>query len=96
MVKMGNSLVVQWLGLHASIAGGPGSIPCQGTNIPQAVQNGQRKKKRLVGEFYVMCILTVLKKINCISIYQQQTIGDENVKKQYILQSHQKYEIFRD
>ena len=31
----GSSLVVQWLGLHASTAGGPGSIPGQGTKIPQ-------------------------------------------------------------
>ncbi|TEA34221.1 hypothetical protein DBR06_SOUSAS2710098, partial [Sousa chinensis] len=27
----GNSLVVQWLRLHAPNAGGPGSIPGQGT-----------------------------------------------------------------
>ena len=32
-VKKGNSLVVQWLGLHASTARGPGSIPGQGTKI---------------------------------------------------------------
>ena len=33
-----NSLVVQWLGLRASTAGGTGSIPGWGTNILQAVQ----------------------------------------------------------
>ena len=33
----GTSLVVQWLGLRASTAGGTGSIPGQGTKIPQAV-----------------------------------------------------------
>ena len=32
----GNSLMVQWLGLHAFTAKGPGSIPGQGTKIPQA------------------------------------------------------------
>ena len=37
----GNSLTVQWLGLRASIAGGTGSIPGQGTKIPQAVQRGK-------------------------------------------------------
>ena len=31
-----NSLVVQWLRLHAFTARAPGSIPGQGTNIPQA------------------------------------------------------------
>ena len=40
-----NSLVVQWLGLHAFTAEGPGSIPSQGTKIPQARQHGQKKKK---------------------------------------------------
>ena len=35
--SMGTSLVVQGLGLHASNAGGPGSIPGQGTrsHMPQ-------------------------------------------------------------
>ena len=31
------SLVVQWLKIHASTAGGVGSIPGQGTKIPQTV-----------------------------------------------------------
>ena len=30
----GNSLAVQWLGLPASTAEGPGQIPGQGTKIP--------------------------------------------------------------
>ena len=30
----GNSLAVQWLGLRASTAEGPGQIPGQGTKIP--------------------------------------------------------------
>ena len=38
-------LVVQWLGVSAFIAGGPGLIPGQGTKIPQATQYGQKKKK---------------------------------------------------
>ena len=33
----GTSLVVQWLRLHASSAGGAGSIPGWGTKIPHAV-----------------------------------------------------------
>ena len=37
---------VQWLRLHASTAGGTGSIPGWGTKIPQAVQCRQKKKKK--------------------------------------------------
>ena len=40
---LGNSLVIQWLGLHASIAEGTGSIPGQGTKSPQATWHGQKK-----------------------------------------------------
>ena len=42
--KPGDSLVVQWLGLCAFTAKGPGSTPGQGTKILQAVQCGQNKK----------------------------------------------------
>ena len=35
-VKQGTSLMVQWLGLHVSNAGGAGSIPGQGTKISHA------------------------------------------------------------
>ena len=37
----GNSLVVQWLGLCAFSAEGQGSIPGQGTKIPQAIWHSQ-------------------------------------------------------
>ena len=40
---MGNSLVGQWLGLHAYTAGGMGLIPGQGTKIPWGAQHGQKK-----------------------------------------------------
>ena len=40
---VGNSLAVQWLGLGAFTAVGPGSIPGWGTKIPQAL--GQKTKK---------------------------------------------------
>ena len=40
----GESLVVQWLGLCASTAGGQGSIPGWGTKIPQAVLEEKKKK----------------------------------------------------
>ena len=43
---IGNSLVVQWLGLHASTAGGKGPIPGQGAKILHAAWSGQNKKKK--------------------------------------------------
>ena len=42
---LGNSLVVQWLGLHAITTTGPGSIHCWGTKIPQASQWGKKETK---------------------------------------------------
>ena len=43
----GNSLSVQWLGLHASsTARGTDSIPSWGNKIPQAVQCRKKKKKK--------------------------------------------------
>ena len=45
---MGTSLAVQWLRLHASDAGGAGSIPGQGTKIPHAARRGQKKKEKKI------------------------------------------------
>ena len=42
---LGNSLAVQWLGLRASMVGGTGSIPGQGTKIPRIMLHGQKKKR---------------------------------------------------
>ena len=39
----GNSLAVQWLGLHAFTTADRGSVPDWGTKIPQALQCGQNK-----------------------------------------------------
>lgn len=44
-VHLGNLLVVQWLGLHSSIAGDASSIPAQETKITQAMWPGQKIKK---------------------------------------------------
>ena len=41
----GNSLVVQWLGLGAFTAMGPGSTPGQGTKVPQAARRSQKTKQ---------------------------------------------------
>ena len=46
----GNSLSVQWLGLHASsTARDTDSIPSWGNKIPQAVQCREKKKRRYIG-----------------------------------------------
>ena len=42
----GTSLAVQWLELHASTAGGIGSIPSWGTKILQAARHSQKKKPK--------------------------------------------------
>ena len=44
-LDLGNSLAVQWLGLCAFTAKGLGSIPVQGTKIPQAAWHGQKKRR---------------------------------------------------
>ena len=41
----GNSLVIQWLGLHAFTAEGLGSISGRGAKITQAAQCGLKNKK---------------------------------------------------
>ena len=43
IVSARNSLAVQWLGLWALTARGPGLIPGQGTKIPHATWCGQKK-----------------------------------------------------
>ena len=43
---LGNSLAVQWLGLHAFTAENMGSIPGRGTKIPQAAWHGQERKRK--------------------------------------------------
>ena len=57
----GTSLVVQWLRLRASTAGGTGSIPGQGTKIPHAVPHGQKRK-----DIWCMIPLCNICKITCL------------------------------
>ena len=45
-ILLGNSLAVQWLGLHALTAKDLDLIPSQGTKISQAFQHSQKKKKK--------------------------------------------------
>ena len=50
---LGTSLVVQWLGLHASTAGDTGLIPGQGTKILHAVWDSQKKKDKVAISIYI-------------------------------------------
>ena len=43
---LGNSLVVQWLGLGTFTALGLGSISCRGTRIPKATWRSKKKQKK--------------------------------------------------
>ena len=45
-IKVGTSLVAQWLGFHASTEGGPSLIPGRGTKIPHAEWCSQKKKRK--------------------------------------------------
>ena len=47
-VILGNSVVVQWLGLSAFTVVGLGSIPGWGSKILQAAQHGQKKRKEKI------------------------------------------------
>ena len=51
----GNSLVVQWLGLQASTAGGTGLIPDQGTKISHAMRHSPKKKEDIGACHEAMC-----------------------------------------
>ena len=44
----GSSLVLSWLRLCTSTAGGTGSVLGQGTKIPNATRHNNRKKKKKV------------------------------------------------
>ena len=42
----GNSLMLQWLGIHALSSGAPGSTPGQETKILQTTGTGEKKKQQ--------------------------------------------------
>ncbi|CAI9173734.1 unnamed protein product [Rangifer tarandus platyrhynchus] len=45
-IKLGHPLVVEWLRICASTAGGTGSIPSQRTRVPLAAQSGKANKNQ--------------------------------------------------
>ena len=57
--KLGEFLVIQWLGLH-STAGVTGSILAQVTKIPQAIRCGQITKTKLSGLQYQVADIAYL------------------------------------
>ena len=69
---IGTSLAVQWLGVLAFTAGGPGSIPGQVTKIPHATQQGQKKKNPVI-------IITMVTDTNIISFVSQTKRGRETL-----------------
>ena len=66
IASLGNSLLVQWLKLCASIARGPGTVPGWGTKIPQTSVKGKNCFFNLLsssGDYMF------LEHRNCVSIY---------------------------
>ena len=59
---VGNSLVVQWLGLCTFTAKGQSSIPGWGTKIPQASWRGWKKKKDEGEREYVILLISHIRK----------------------------------
>ena len=51
-------MTVQWLGLHAFSADGPGSIPDGETRIPQTHDAAEKKKKNHVFQPEKICFFT--------------------------------------
>ena len=77
---LGSSLAAQWLGLHASTAGGTGWLPGQGTNIPHDARCGKKKNTQknllplptssLAAGHYILLVaflLLLLSLLKCLS-----------------------------
>ena len=75
---IGTSLAVQWLGVHAFTAGGPGSIPGQETKIQHATQQGQEKKNPVI-------IITMATDINIISFVSPTKSGRETLSLSHLI-----------
>ena len=78
----GSSLVVQWLGLRPSTAGGTGWIPSQGSKIPHDARCGKKKNMNLLPlptsslaaghcillvAFLLLLLLLILSLLKCLS-----------------------------
>ena len=67
--------MVQWFGLRTFTAVGQGSVPGQGTKIPQATQRGQNKQKNPIETMgYYFLLLKIAKIRKKIILYWQEYI----------------------
>ena len=66
--RAGTSLGVQWLKLHASTAGGMGSIPGQGTRIQHATRCSQKQTNKQLARG--MLFFLIVKRGHSITIHQ--------------------------
>ena len=62
MFPGGNSLAVQWLGLHASTAGGTSSIPGWGVKTPHATWWPKKKKCSQKGKNFNLYVINDINK----------------------------------
>ena len=69
----GNSLAVQWLGLHALTAKGLGSLSCQRTKIPQVAQQKKIKQKILLTSWTSILPSNILQYSHIIAHYPHNT-----------------------
>ena len=60
LIAFGNSLAIQWLGLHAFAAGDMGSIPGWGTKILQVEQRGKRQTNKKLLAVFIFLVLVIL------------------------------------
>ena len=84
--------MVQWLGLCASTAGGPGLISGWGTKILQAVRCGQKKKKKMEqGDHQIpfmslsSCLRDSLVAIKIKTIFKATSLGEADLPRLGIL-----------
>ena len=78
---LGNSLVVQQLGLCASTSGDPGLIPGQETKIPQVSWYGQTNKQKRQSGFSTKLCHQVTSSMSLTSINQMNNLPHRYTKK---------------
>ena len=72
--KNGTSLAVQWLGSHAPITAGTGSIPGQGTKIPHA-----KESKKLKTKYQMTMNRDLFRIFQTLAISLQSSLGKKEI-----------------
>lgn len=69
--------MLQWLGPHASTAGGMGSIPAWETKVPYATVHGQKKvkEKKHVSNRRTLFLLSTEEQRGCRELSQRTTVA---------------------